>query len=74
MHDNKLINAQNETISRTKYVFQNESNRKVRNESIRKVELSIPEQINFPLWVQNVSQVLFSSHYFRSSDVFHIAF
>ena len=27
----------NETISRTKYVFQNESNRKVRNESIRKV-------------------------------------
>ena len=38
MHDNKLINAQNETISRrTKYVFQNESIRKVRNESIRKV-------------------------------------
>ena len=27
----------NETISRTKYVFQNESIRKVRNESIRKV-------------------------------------
>ena len=37
MHDNKLINAQNETISWTKYVFQNESIRKVRNESIRKV-------------------------------------
>ena len=27
----------NETISRTKYVFQNESIREVRNESIRKV-------------------------------------
>ena len=27
----------NETISRTKYIFQNESIRKVRNESIRKV-------------------------------------
>ena len=27
----------NETISRTKYVFQNESIRKVKNESIRKV-------------------------------------
>ena len=25
MHDNKLINAQNKTISWTKYVFQNES-------------------------------------------------
>ena len=37
MHDNKLINAQNETISWTKYVFQNELIRKVRNESIRKV-------------------------------------
>ena len=37
MHDNKLINAQNETISWTKYVFQNESIKKVRNESIRKV-------------------------------------
>ena len=59
MHDNKLINAQNETISWTKYVFQNvfqnESIRKVRNEIIRKVELSIPERINFPVWVQNVS-------------------
>ena len=30
MHDNKLINAQNETISWTKYVFQNEPIRKVR--------------------------------------------
>ena len=29
MHDNKLINAQNETISWTKYVFQNESIRKL---------------------------------------------
>ena len=37
MHDNKLINAQNETISWNKYVFQNESIKKVRNESIRKV-------------------------------------
>ena len=55
MHGNKLINAQNETISWTKYVFQNELIRKVRNESIRKVELSIPERINFPVWVQNVS-------------------
>ena len=27
----------NETISKTKYIFQNESIRKVRNESIRKV-------------------------------------
>ena len=27
----------NETISRTKYIFQNESIRKIRNESIRKV-------------------------------------
>ena len=78
MHDNKLINAQNETISWTKYVFQNESIRKVRNESIRKVgtkKKSIPERINFPFWVQNVSQLSFGSHYFRSSDVlFHIAF
>ena len=57
MHDNKLINAQNETISRTKYVFQNESIRKVRNESVRKVgtKKSIPERINFPLWEQNVT-------------------
>ena len=37
VHDNKLINAKNETISRTKYVFQNESIRKVMNESVRKV-------------------------------------
>ena len=32
MHDNKLINTQNETISWTKYVFQNESIRKGTNQ------------------------------------------
>ena len=51
MHDNKLINAQNETISRTKYIFQNESIRKVRtilsNESIRKVGTKYSETNQF---------------------------
>ena len=57
MHDNKLINAQNETISWTKYVFQNELIRKVRNESIRKVGTKV---------FQNESIFLFGCRMYRN--------
>ena len=59
MHDNKLINAQNETISWTKYVFQNESIRKVRNESIRKVGTKYSRD-------QNESIFLFGCRMYRN--------
>ena len=65
----------NETISRTEYVFQNESIRKVRNESIRKVGTKYSRTNQFSsLGAECIITIVSSIIYFRSSDVlFHIA-
>ena len=69
----------NETISRTKYIFQNESIRKVRNESIRKVGTKYSRTNKFSSLgaecIVTMIKLSFSLvYYFRSSDVlFHIA-
>ena len=63
-----------ETISRTKYIFQNESIRKVRNESIRKVGTKYSRTNQFSSLGAECIVTIVQFHYFHSSDVlFHIA-
>ena len=63
-----------ETISRTKYVFQNESIRKVRNESIRKVGTKYSRTNSFSSLGAECIVTIVQLHYFRSINVlFHIA-
>ena len=64
----------NETISRTKYVFQNESIGKVRNESKRKVGTKYSRTNQFSSLGAECIVTIVQFYYFRSSDVlFHIA-
>ena len=69
-----MLTGMNETISRTKYVFQNESIRKVRNESIRKVGTKYSRTNQFSSLGAECIVTIVQLYYVRSSNVlFHIA-